>query len=142
MNPIVIADDDDEPDVFGNPDIDADGDANMGDNVAAPDGAVDVSTEDFFAGEQAVGDEYAPDYPSPNSPIDGADGQGEGEHEGGGAGGEYNDFDPNRGPGGTLTMAEAGPGKLMFDIFDETVKRNWAGPEHWKMRKPARKRTS
>ena len=105
------------------------------------DDAGDAPTEDFFAGEEALGDGYVPDYASPNSPMDGAEGQGEGEHEGGGAaGGEYNDFDPQRGPGGGLTMAEAGPGKLMFDYFDETVRRNWEGPQHWKMRGRARKR--
>ena len=110
--------------------------------VDGAEGQADVpeeSTEDFFVGDHAVGDDYAPDYGSPNSPTDGGDGQGEGG-SGENRDGEYDTYDPNRGPTGSLTMAEAGPGKLMLDYFDETVRRNWAGPEHWKLRRLVKKR--
>lgn len=137
-DPIAIGDDDDdnEPDGFGFSNVDADGDAVMG--ADGPEGG-EPATEDFFVGDQAVGDDYAPDYASPTSPEDG-DGDGQGDGEQGGTG-PFVPFDPRSGPSGNFAMAETGSEGIMYDYFDQTVKRNWMGPEHWKLRKPVRKRT-
>jgi hypothetical protein len=39
-----------------------------------------------------------------------------------------------------MTDADAEEG--MLDYFDQSVLRNWAGPEHWKLRKTIRRRSS
>lgn len=143
-DPVAIDDDDDnEPagvdDGFGYPTgveggMDADGDMNMGDQDAVP------PVEDFFVGDQAAGDDYVNDYEagSPNTVDDEGGENGIGEENG--AGGSYVPFDPRRGPGGNLMMAEQTAGDIMFDYFAQSVKKNWAGPEHWKLRKPVRRR--
>lgn len=57
--------------------------------------------------------------------------------------GTFVPFDPTRGPNEReLLMAMMDPdaeGGAM-DYFDKTVLKNWAGPEHWKMKKAIRKR--
>ena len=137
-DPVAAGDDDDnhEADGFGNSAVDADGDAYM---QPGPDGTDDAepATEDFFIGDQAVADDYVPDYASPNSHEEG-DSQGDGEHDAG-TSGPYAAFDPRQGPTGNFAMAET-PDGILFDYFDQTVKRNWMGPEHWKLRKLVRKR--
>jgi len=51
-------------------------------------------------------------------------------------------FDPRR-QGGELVMALAGSADEdgMFDYFDKGFGKNWAGAEHWKLRKVSRKGT-
>ena len=57
--------------------------------------------------------------------------------------GTFVPFDPTNGPNGRdLIMAMVDPdaeGGTM-DYFDKNVLKNWAGPEHWKLRKVIRKR--
>jgi condensin complex subunit 2 len=57
--------------------------------------------------------------------------------------GTFVPFDPARGPNERdLIMAMMDPdadGGTM-DYFDKNVLKNWAGPEHWKLRKVIRKR--
>ncbi|OSX64218.1 hypothetical protein POSPLADRAFT_1179866 [Postia placenta MAD-698-R-SB12] len=139
--PIVHnVDDDDDPEPFDDNDaivdvqlMDMDGDAN-----APP-------VEDFFVGDQAVGDDYVGDNSSPRDDFD-AGSQSEDAVAPGGAGGsnDFVPFDPRRVPNERdLVMAmtdngEAGDG-LMMDYFDQTFLKNWAGPEHWKLRKVVRR---
>ncbi|TFK74925.1 barren [Pluteus cervinus] len=99
--------------------------------------------EDFFVGADAVVDDFGGDmgggdeYGDGGSPTsDRAPGPGAG------APGPYVPFDPRRAPNERdLVMAMtdgAGDGGLM-DYFDQTFLKNWAGPEHWKLRKVLRK---
>lgn len=99
--------------------------------------------EDFFVGDQAAGDDYVNEYDpaSPNSAEDDPAGGENGEEGGDGSGsGPYVPFDPRRGGTSNFAMAEQAPGEIMFDYFDQSVKKNWAGPEHWKLRRAVRKR--
>ena len=99
--------------------------------------------EDFFVGDQAVQDDYG-DF------GDGDTGPGEGDmytpvqgNEGGPRPvGVYEPFDPRRIPNERdLVMAMTGADGEggMMDYFDQGFMKNWAGPEHWKLRKPVRK---
>jgi condensin complex subunit 2 len=113
------------------------------DGLTAPmdvDGAApEPVIEDFFVGDQAVNDDYAHDD-IPHSPSAGSE-QAEGREEGTGGGGPV-PFDPRRAPNeNNLFLAPTeDDGQLMFDYFDHTKMRNWAGPEHWKLRKVVRRR--
>ncbi|KAI0705151.1 condensin complex subunit 2/barren [Cytidiella melzeri] len=127
-----IDDDDDdgnEPASFNNPD-----------DVIPPmdlDGAgADYAVEDFFVGDQAIQDDYVHDNPA--SPSVGSE-QAEG-HQGGAGGYAPTPFDHHGAPNeNNLFMAPTdGDGGLMFDYFDHKTK-NWAGPEHWKLRKVVRR---
>ena len=125
-------DDDDDEDFGGPP-----GDAGMEINDASP-----PPEQDFFVGDQAVGDDFGGEAMSPND-----------EDEGGSAGpqaihahtapGGFVPFDPRRMPNErdlvmAMTDAEADGG--MMDYFDQNFLKNWAGPEHWKLRKVVRRR--
>ncbi|OBZ74209.1 hypothetical protein A0H81_05851 [Grifola frondosa] len=65
--------------------------------------------EDFFVGDQAVGDDFGG---ADFGGSDFAEVTTEGNNEGGG---------------------------LMMDYFDQSFLKNWAGPEHWKLRKVVRR---
>ncbi|KAI0343107.1 barren [Trametopsis cervina] len=128
-DPMADDDDDNEPAGFN----DGEFDPPMGDGAQA-----DTTTEDFFVGDQAVEDDHVyqdnPDSPSTTSE------QAEG-HEQGVAGGAPVPYDPRRVPNEKeLFMAPTeGDGGLMFDYFDHSTLKNWAGPEHWKLRKVVKK---
>lgn len=103
--------------------------------------------EDFFVGDQAVGDDFAggdfggrDDFGGEN----GSDGSEAGPAEPSRPGG-FVPFDPRRLPNErdlVLAMTDAdAEGGLMMDYFDQTFLKNWAGPEHWKLRKVVRRRT-
>lgn len=97
-------------------------------------------TEDFFSGDQAI-DDYPLDFGSGNYDQGGEDGEiGEAGIEAR-AGAPLAPFDPRHAPNPTeLVMAMAdGGGQDMLDYFDASAIKNWAGPEHWKMRKVIRK---
>ena len=114
------------------------------------DGDMPAPVEDFFVGDQAVGDDYMPDDPgagSPGSPDQFGDDEG-----GTGDNGEpqhppaeprvFMPFDPRRAPNErdlVLAMTDA-EGGVMMDYFDQSFLKNWAGPEHWKLRKVVRRR--
>lgn len=51
-------------------------------------------------------------------------------------------FDPARqasGDGLVMTMLGAGEESMMLDYFDQGYLKNWAGPEHWKLRRVTKK---
>ncbi|EPQ56454.1 barren [Gloeophyllum trabeum ATCC 11539] len=103
----------------------------------------DPGEEDFFQGEQAVGDDYLGDIPQ-----DDFNDSGDGDaipHEGGQGvplrQGGFVPFDPRRAPNERdliMAMTDA-EGDGMMDYFDQAFLKNWAGPEHWKLRKVVRK---
>lgn len=97
--------------------------------------------EDFFTGDQAVHEDYIGNMPAPDDY-----GGGEGDGEQPVAGPAILPFDPRRVPNERdLVMAMTGDGDGdegggMMDYFDQNFLKNWAGPEHWKLRKVVRKR--
>lgn len=126
----------DEPIDFGN------GDSEMP-------GAGEGPVEDFFTGGEAV-----PDFDG-GFPGDGGgfDDDGDDDHGGEDMGdftaanatgpnrtGPVEPFDPRRGRDErTLIMSMSEDTTEMLDYFDTTVMRNWAGPQHWKVRRAIRK---
>jgi len=97
--------------------------------------------EDFFQGDQAIGDEFAPasdDYGGENV----SNGYAEQERNVGHPG-PLQPFDPRRMPNErdlVLAMTDADGDGGMMDYFDQNFLKNWAGPEHWKLRRVVRKR--
>ncbi|KAG5647899.1 hypothetical protein DXG03_007823 [Asterophora parasitica] len=96
--------------------------------------------EDFFVGADAVNEDYGgdmggDDYGGDNGFVDPA---GDGE---GGPPGPFVPFDPRRVPNQRdLVMAMDADGEEgMMDYFDQNFLKNWAGPEHWKLRKIIRR---
>lgn len=114
----------------------------------APEGlSIIQEEEDFFGGEDY--DTGAPmpggfDNDGMSNPADDQDGFAGPSSAYGGIGaagpGEHVPFDGRR-QGGELVMALAGgeDGEGMFDYFDKGFAQNWAGAEHWKLRKVTRK---
>ncbi|EIN06142.1 barren [Punctularia strigosozonata HHB-11173 SS5] len=106
--------------------------------------------EDFFVGDQAVGDEYGagPDFGPGGDDFGGGEdgsvgpeGEQQGQGHGGGRPGAFVPFDPRRMPNEreiVMAMTEGGEDG-MLDYFDQNFLRNWAGPEHWKLRKVVRR---
>ncbi|KAG0709201.1 condensin complex subunit 2/barren [Suillus ampliporus] len=102
--------------------------------------------QDFFKGDQAVDDDY-----------DGGDAFGGGDYGGGengsvGAesdqrhaerpGGAFLPFDPRRAPNDSdrvMAVTDADGENAIMGYFDQNLMKNWAGPEHWKLRKVVRK---
>lgn len=126
----------------------------------APLGSADLSMiqeeeeADFFGGE-----DFDSGAPMPGGFDDFSAGGGGDDDENGGEGsggggfasssaggvgmagpGEHMPFDGRRNPG-DLVMALVGgeDGEGMFDYFDKGFGKNWAGAEHWKLRKVTRK---
>jgi condensin complex subunit 2 len=123
-------DDDNEP--FAMEPMDIDGGASGG--------------EDFFTGDQAVNEDYNGDMPLPDNDNDYGGGGGEGDGEQPVPGHAFVPFDPRQAPNERdLVMAMTGDGDGedgggMMDYFDQNFLKNWAGPEHWKLRKVVRRR--
>lgn len=95
--------------------------------------------EDFFVGDQAVGDDYVgDDFGGGNTgPEEDSQEQPEGQP------GPFMPFDPKRMPNErdlVMAMTEGEEGGIMMDYFDQAFLKNWAGPQHWKLRKVVRKR--
>lgn len=110
------------------------------DDVEPPmdlDGPGGPGVEDFFVGDQAVQDDYMPNEepPSPSVGSENAEAL-----EQGAGGGNYVPFDPRRAPLDKGLVLAEGEGDIMFDYFDKGVVKNWAGPQHWKLRKVVRRR--
>ncbi|KAF9526118.1 condensin complex subunit 2/barren [Crepidotus variabilis] len=101
--------------------------------------------EDFFVGPDAVNEDFGMDFgggdDNDNHSDAGSMGGSAGQMgEGGGAPGPFVPFDPRRMPNDrdlVLAMADGEGGAL--DYFDQNVMKNWAGPEHWKLRRVIRK---
>ena len=135
-----IDDDDDDGGPFGGDDA-----PDMGAPMEMEGDPNGPPVEDFFVGEQAIADDYvqgdfAPaDDMGPEPQPDGPDGAVPGERAPGGA---FVPFDPRRPPNERdLVMAMTGgeDGGLMMDYFDQNFLKNWAGPEHWKLRRVVRR---
>ena len=101
-----------------------------------------AAVEDFFTGDQAV-----PDYDDFMPPLqdDGfGDNSGDADNTGEGATGassNFQSFDPrNRPSEREFMLAMANNEESMVDYFDSGFLKNWAGPEHWKVRRAFRKR--
>jgi condensin complex subunit 2 len=107
------------------------------DNSAPP-------VEDFFVGADAVNDDYGggdmggDDYGGDNHSNGSMGPPGEDD----GQPGAFVPFDPRRAPNErdfVMAMADADD-EGMMDYFDQNFLKNWAGPEHWKLRKVIRRR--
>lgn len=117
--------------------------ADFGDAVEdGPPGPV----EDFFAGDDTPGDGYGgvtmdgDDYGEGNSNGGSVGPPGDGQDGPSGAG-PFVPFDPRHAPNQRdlmLAMNDEDGGGMM-DYFDKTFLQNWAGPEHWKMKKRGRR---
>lgn len=88
-----------------------------------------------------AGHDYGGDNPVDFFDDGGGDGAGYGEGYGYGYGDEGNGEGQQGGGGGggggerDLVLSMDGNGDQMFDYFDASLTKNWAGPEHWKMRR-------
>lgn len=108
----------------------------------------DVEPQDFFAGDEGGGgDDYGGDYDGGGDYADhnGEPGEmveAEGAEQSGARQPGVVPFDPRRNLDQrelVMAMTEDG-GASMMDYFDASITKNWAGPEHWKLRKVIRKR--
>ncbi|KLO19285.1 barren [Schizopora paradoxa] len=144
MNATYQEDDDDD---FGGGAADfndANNDAPMDLDGGFSAGEAQGDVEDFFVGDQAVNDDFGEDFDMGADMGDAADGnapeQGNANHQGARLGG-FEPFDPRRAPNERdliLAMTEPGANGSSLDYFDQTFMKNWAGPEHWKIRKVIR----
>jgi condensin complex subunit 2 len=119
---------------------DDDGDGGFGGDLG--EGGADV--QDFFTGDQAVGDDVHDSGGIGFGNTD-YDGEGAGPSVGGVSGvstiGGVEPFDPRRAPNERdLVMAMNDNDEDMLDYFDSNFMKNWAGPEHWKLRRAVKKR--
>ncbi|KAI0629177.1 barren [Trametes polyzona] len=104
-----------------------------------------VAGQDFFVGENAVNEDFDGNYAAEYGPggdnvsIGGSDDTG-GEPR---PAGSFVPFDPRKAPNErdlVLAMTDANAdGGVMMDYFDSKFLKNWAGPEHWKLRKIVRR---
>lgn len=89
-------------------------------------GEDDGAEVDFFA-DQFSGEAVAFGLAGANPTASGSGGTGFGHVE---------PFDPRRATNERdLVMSMDGDGEGMFEYFDAKLGKNWAGPEHWKMRR-------
>lgn len=124
-------------------DNDDDGGVDNGDDLAMDVDNGVPSVEDFFVGADAVSDNYGggdmmggDDYGGDNHSNGsvGAPGEGDGQP------GAFVPFDPRRAPNERdLVLAMTADDEGMLDYFDQNFLKNWAGPEHWKLRKVVRR---
>ncbi|KAF8317160.1 barren [Clavulina sp. PMI_390] len=103
-----------------------------------PDFGGDV--EDFFTGDQAAADDVPAGGPAGFAPF------GVEEAEGGPTGPVVGvePFDPRRAPNQrdlVMAMNVDDDQDEMLDYFDSKFMKNWAGPEHWKLRRAVKKTT-
>ncbi|KAF8661344.1 hypothetical protein AX16_001439 [Volvariella volvacea WC 439] len=103
----------------------------------------DAPVEDFFVGADAVADDYGGDMGMGGGDYGDQGSNGSAPPESAEArSGPYVAFDPRRAPNErdfvmALTEGDADGG--MMDYFDQNFLKNWAGPEHWKLRKVIRR---
>lgn len=104
---------------------------------------------DFFTGADAINEDYGNGGGAWGA-DEGADGSEEnGSREGGSAGphsaapggpGTFVDFDPRQAPNRRdLVMAMSDDAGGALGYFDQSMLKNWAGPEHWKTKRTLRK---
>ncbi|KAL0953512.1 hypothetical protein HGRIS_004736 [Hohenbuehelia grisea] len=131
----------DEASLFHETQLDLDDD---GDDQGAPETGFDDAgaAEDFFVGDQAVNDDFyggGDDYGGDNM-SNGSVGP-DGDNPGGPPG-PFVPFDPRNAPKErelVMAMTDGDAEGGMMDYFDQTFLKNWAGPEHWKLRKTIRR---
>jgi len=111
------------------------------------DGGGPPETQDFFQGDQAIDDDFysgdggagGDDYGRAESGSVGAEGeQGQTTRSG-----PFVPFDPRKAPTErdlVVAMTDADGQSGLLGYFDQNVMKNWAGPEHWKLRRVIRKR--
>ncbi|KAK2465681.1 hypothetical protein APHAL10511_002225 [Amanita phalloides] len=101
--------------------------------------------EDFFVGVDAAADEYGGDMLGGDDNDDQNDNGSpstEGNQAGDGRPAQFVPFDPRRLPTERdliMAMTDADGDGGTMDYFDQNFLKNWAGPEHWKLRKVIRK---
>ncbi|KAF8629060.1 hypothetical protein AX15_003559 [Amanita polypyramis BW_CC] len=132
--------DDSGPGVIDDDDDDFGGDAFGTENDGGP-----PPVEDFFIGADAAADDYGGDMMGADDGGNGNDNgfpAGEDDQRGDGRPAEFVPFDPRRVPTErdlimAMTAADGEGGAM--DYFDQNFLKNWAGPEHWKLRKVIRR---
>jgi len=102
------------------------------------------AAEDFFVGADAVNEDYGGEaFGGDDSPGDSrTNGSVGSQREGEAHLGSFVPFDPRRAPTErdlVMAMTDAGGDEGMMDYFDQNFLKNWAGPEHWKLRKVVRR---
>ena len=101
------------------------------------------AAEDFFVGADAVNEDYGGEAFGGDDPCDShADGSVGSPREGETHLGSFVPFDPRRAPTErdlVMAMTDTGGDEGMMDYFDQNFLKNWAGPEHWKLRKVVRR---
>lgn len=122
----------------------------LGGAIDADGGIPGGDAEDFFVGDQAVDEDYGAMGMGDDMPGGDGDDMGDNAMENeaqatqqGVRLGGFEPFDPRRVPNERdliLAMTEPGAEGSSLDYFDQTFLKNWAGPEHWKLRKVIRKR--
>ncbi|KAF8159810.1 condensin complex subunit 2/barren [Crassisporium funariophilum] len=132
-------------------DDDDDGNSAAGDNPGFQMDFEDASgapVQDFFVGADAVGDDYGGDMGGGDNYGGGGDNHSNGsvgptgDGEDVGRPGPFVPFDPRRLPNErdlVLAMNDADGEGGALTYFDQNFLKNWAGPEHWKVRKPIRR---
>ena len=98
--------------------------------------------EDFFTGDQAPADDVPAGGPVGFAPF-GVEDTTQAGHVG--IFGGVEPFDPRRAPNQrdlVMAMNVDDNQDEMLDYFDATFMKNWAGPEHWKLRRAIKKRES
>ena len=125
--------------------LDSDHDDDVG-GVGMEDMDVDrdaPAAEDFFVGADAVNEDYGGEAFGGDPPCDDhANGSVGTPREGEAHLGSFVPFDPRRAPTErdlVMAMTDAGGDGDMMDYFDQNFLKNWAGPEHWKLRKVVRR---
>ncbi|GAA5912980.1 condensin subunit BRN1 [Sporobolomyces salmoneus] len=104
---------------------------------------------DFTGGDGGEVDFFADQFSGAGPRVGAGAGAGSGGGGGGAGYGAVESFDPRRAGTGerdlVMAMDGNGPGTAeedtrgLFDYFDGTMGKNWAGPQHWKMRRTAKK---
>jgi condensin complex subunit 2 len=99
---------------------------------------------DHTAGDDFGGDDLGSgEYNAEDGKNGSVDAQA-GLHPAGTEGGRNVAFDPRRAPNERaliMAMTDADGDGGMLDYFDQSLLKNWAGPEHWKLRKAVRRRS-
>jgi len=115
-------------------DASSDGDQPGGDFGGEMEVDPDDNQNDFFAGAEAINED----------PYEPQDQYGDGDGENGSAGpegdgvpgtGRFEPFDPRNAPNEREFAMAGDDDAIALDYFDSKVMKNWAGPEHWKLRR-------
>lgn len=126
----TVADDDDDDDGNEGFGMDIDNSAQPAEDFFA----ADPGNDDYSGGGIMGGNDFEGDHHSNGST--GPTGDGDTRN------GQFVPFDPSRAPNErdlVMAMTDADGDTGTMDYFDQNFMKNWAGPEHWKLRKVARR---